>query len=156
MSYYCQNLKRPSPQPAIRKTFSPIQSRQVSPNQTRTPNVKVDSDRASTSKAPEYKQKGNTFDICSGRGPNSSSALFEKRRQLSRKDPKFSSMSLEAVDKYVKHTTPQVHVKPVVKARSKSPIKVEQPKAEPEIESVNPNIYQKKTLSKQQLWKPRV
>ena len=121
----------------------------------RTPN-KVDSGRASTSKAPEHKQKGNTFDICSGRGPNSSSALFEKRRHLSRKDPKFNNMSLEDVGNYVKHSTTQVRVKHAEKARSKSQIEVTQPKAESVDESVNPNVYQKKTLSKEQLWKPKV
>ena len=64
-------------------------------------------------------------------------------------------MTLEDVDNYVKHSTPQVYVKPVVKARSKSPIKVEQPEAQAAFESVNPNVYQTKTLSKQQLLKPK-
>jgi hypothetical protein len=65
-------------------------------------------------------------------------------------------MSLEDVGNYVKHSTPQVRVKPAEKARSKSPIEVTQPKAESVVESVNPNVYQKKTLSKEQLWKPKV
>ena len=40
-------------------------------------------------------------------------------------------------------------------ARSKSPQKMYQPKAGPTSESVTPIIYQKKTLSKQQQWKPK-
>ena len=64
-------------------------------------------------------------------------------------------MSLEDVDNYVNQSTPQAHVKPMEKARSKSPIKVQQPKVNPEVESVSTNIYQKKTLSKQHQWKPK-
>ena len=147
VSYKCQNFQRPIPRPEIRK--------HLAPKQLKTPNVKVELGRASTSKATEYKQKQNIFDICSGRGPNSSSALFDKRKQLSKKNPRFYNMSLEDVDNYVNQSTTQAHVKPVEKARSKSPKKVQQPKANPVSESVSQIIYQKKTLSKQQQWKPK-
>ena len=165
VSYYCQNLQRPAQRPEIIRTNTPVnvksrqvsthKFKQVSPTQMRTSN-KVDLGRVLTSKALEHKQKGNTFDICSGRGSNSSSELFETRRHLSRKNPKFIDMSLEDVGNYVKHSTTQVRVKHAENARLKSQIEVPQPKAESVAESVNPNVYQKKTLSKGQLWKPKV
>ena len=147
MSYNCPNLQGPTPRPETRKHRAPQQSK--------TPKVKVDLGMASISKFTEHKQKQNVFDICSGRGPNSSSVLFDKREKLSKKNPKFKNMSLEDIDNYVKQSAAQAHVKPQRDARSKSPNKVQQPKASHIFESVTPIIYQKKTLSKQQQWKPK-
>ena len=145
VSYKCPHSQRPRspPETVVHRA----------PQASKTPRLKVDLGMASKGKSVE--QKRDVFYICSGRGPSSSSALFDYREKLVKKHPELKNMTLEEVDRFVKQLTSQAYVKTKRDVRSKSPHKVYQPKAGPTSESVTPLIYQKKTLSKQQQWKPR-
>jgi len=123
-----------------------------------TPKVKVDLESKSQSvcskekeqdvaklKKAQFAKDRDYFDICDPM----SSIIFDQRENLIKKYPQFRQMHFEDVENFIK----QSMFSNSKKSRSKAKPKASPPKVEKVV--LPYNVYQKKPLSRQQVWRPK-
>jgi len=123
-----------------------------------TPKVKVDlgsnsksvfsreyEERVAKIKKEQFAKDRDFFDICDPM----SSVIFDKCEKLIKKHTEVRKMCFEDVEKFLKQS--------ISSKAKKSVFKVKPKVSTPNVEKVvlADNVYQKKTFSKQQVWKPK-